>query len=71
MIDRHNEEVRLRTTTTVYANRLHLSCLAFLFDAYWRLVRWARGLREPDAPALTGRAFRSSFDQDIPEAALA
>jgi hypothetical protein len=64
---RLSEEVRLRTTTTVYANRLLLSCLAFLFDAYWRLIRYARGLREPEAAVLTGRAFRHWFTQEIPQ----
>lgn len=63
---RLSEEVRLRSTTTVYPNRLILSCLAFLFDAYWRLVRYAQGLREPDAPALTGRAFRHWFTTEVP-----
>lgn len=68
---RLSEEVRLRTTTTVYANRLLLSCLAFLFDAYWRLVRYAQGLREPEAPDLTQRAFRHWFTQETLQHAAA
>ena len=50
------EDVRLRTTTHVYANRLYLSLVAVLLDVAWRLVR--HGQRRREAPVLTLPRFR-------------
>jgi len=65
---RLTEEVRLRTTTTHYPNRLLLSCLALLLDAYWRLVAYAKSLRDPQADTITSRQLRGWIAHAVMEA---
>lgn len=52
------EHTRLRSTTHVYANRLFLTCIVFLLDTFWRLVRHARRVRAPSEPVLSMPTFR-------------
>lgn len=61
------DQLRTRTSTTAYPNRLYLSCLAVLLDCAWRLVRHARTRRDPGRPVLTLNTF---LDQVTEPAAI-
>lgn len=55
---RIDEDLRLRSTTNQYPNRLFLTCIVLLLEAFWRIVRHARAQRDPEAPELTLPRFR-------------
>lgn len=62
------EDLRRRTTTHVYANRLYLTLIAVLLDVAWRLLRHAR--RRRGRPTLTWPHFQLDLERE-PVAATA